>query len=117
MDCPHCHRSLDAEAAFCPSRTPESAWVSQEVELFASFHGRGHIFVALAEGEPAESLPPFLGTATSAEPTGDAPVETSASGPRCELLVFHWAMTHSRLCEKSLTSKRRRQAMGNDKRA
>ena len=44
----------------CTPKTPESLWVMREVETFASLHGRDHIIVALAEGEPEESFPPLL---------------------------------------------------------
>lgn len=44
----------------CTPQTRESVWVLREVELFASFHGREHICVALCAGEPEESFPPLL---------------------------------------------------------
>ena len=44
----------------CSPQTNESQWVTREVELFASLHGRERILVALAEGEPVESFPPLL---------------------------------------------------------
>lgn len=44
----------------CTPETRESLWVQREVELFASFHGRDRILVALASGEPEDSFPPLL---------------------------------------------------------
>ena len=44
----------------CSPKTRESAWVQREVELFASYHGRSRIRIALAAGEPDESFPELL---------------------------------------------------------
>ena len=46
----------------CSTATPESRWVAQEIELFASYHGRDRIFAVLAEGASAHSMPPALRT-------------------------------------------------------
>lgn len=53
----------------CSPQTIESRWVAREVELFASFHGRDRILVALAEGEPEQSFPHAL--RTRLVPNGD----------------------------------------------
>lgn len=44
----------------CTPQTRESRWVMREVELYASFHGRDAIVIALAAGEPDESFPPLM---------------------------------------------------------
>lgn len=44
----------------CSKATRESLWVQREVETFASYHGRDHILIVLAEGEPSESFPELL---------------------------------------------------------
>lgn len=44
----------------CSKATAQSAWVTQEVELFASYHGRECILVALAEGEVRDVAPHLL---------------------------------------------------------
>ena len=44
----------------CSPTTPESRWVAQEIDLFASFHGRDRVFAVLAEGASAESMPAAL---------------------------------------------------------
>lgn len=49
----------------CSPQTNESLWVKREVELFASFHGRERVRIALAEGEPDESFPELLRTRLS----------------------------------------------------
>lgn len=46
----------------CSTATPQSRWVQQEIELFASFHGPDRIYAVLAEGASAESLPDSLKT-------------------------------------------------------
>lgn len=48
----------------CSPATPESEWVNQEIEAFASYHGRERIIAVLAEGSSAESLPDLLKTKT-----------------------------------------------------
>lgn len=66
----------------CSPRSRESAWMEQEVKLFASFHGRNRIYVALAEGEPNESVPALLLSRTVAAPDGsafDEPIEPLAA--------------------------------------
>lgn len=44
----------------CSPRTPESKWVSREIELFAKYRGRENILAVLIEGEPSESFPEVL---------------------------------------------------------
>lgn len=44
----------------CSPRTPESKWVSKEIELFAKYRGREHILAVLIEGEPYEAFPKVL---------------------------------------------------------
>ena len=44
----------------CTPQTRESLWVMREVEMFASYHGRDRILIALADGEPGESFPPLI---------------------------------------------------------
>ncbi len=44
----------------CSPQTRESQWVRREIELFASYHGRDRILIALAAGEPDESFPELL---------------------------------------------------------
>lgn len=44
----------------CSPRTPESAWVNKEIELFKAFHGAQKIQALLIEGEPGESFPQAL---------------------------------------------------------
>ncbi len=44
----------------CTPQTNESQWVQREVELYASFHGRDAIVIALAAGEPSESFPTLM---------------------------------------------------------
>ncbi len=52
----------------CSPRTPESCWVSEEIAIFHEL-GRGNqILPLLIEGEPADSLPPALSTATAGLP-------------------------------------------------
>jgi hypothetical protein len=53
-------KQSSALVVICSPDTLESAWVAQEVQLFASFHGRDRIFLALTAGEPPESVPPLL---------------------------------------------------------
>ena len=48
----------------CSRQTRASQWVQREVELYASYHGRSRIRIALVEGEPDESFPPLLMTKT-----------------------------------------------------
>ena len=54
----------------CSPETPQSRWVSREVELFASYHGRDRILLALAEGEPQQSFPSLLLTRLAPDGTG-----------------------------------------------
>ena len=44
----------------CTPQPNESQWVQREVELYASFHGRDAIVIALAAGEPSESFPTLM---------------------------------------------------------
>ncbi len=48
----------------CTPRTPESKWVEKEIETFISLRGRDHILAVLVEGEPQDSFPHILQTAT-----------------------------------------------------
>lgn len=41
----------------CSPRTPESKWVTREIELFIQYHGRENVLALLIEGEPADSFP------------------------------------------------------------
>ena len=54
----------------CSPETPQSQWVNREVELFAGYHGRDHILLALAEGESQQSFPPLLLTRFAPDGTG-----------------------------------------------
>lgn len=54
----------------CSPRMRESRWVAREVELFAAYHGRDRILLALADGEPEGAFPPLL--MSLAERHGDA---------------------------------------------
>ncbi|MCQ2499184.1 MAG: TIR domain-containing protein [Lachnospiraceae bacterium] len=44
----------------CTPRLPESRWCLKEIETFTRLHGRDHILLILAEGEPRDSFPPIL---------------------------------------------------------
>lgn len=55
----------------CTEETRKSVWVMREVELFASYHGRDRILVALASGEPSESFPPLLLTRLEKDSAGN----------------------------------------------
>lgn len=44
----------------CTPRLPESQWCRKEIETFSRLHGRDHILLVLAEGEPSESFPDLL---------------------------------------------------------
>lgn len=44
----------------CTPRLPESKWCQKEIETFMALHGRDHILLVLAEGEPSESFPDIL---------------------------------------------------------
>ncbi|MDO5573410.1 MAG: toll/interleukin-1 receptor domain-containing protein [bacterium] len=44
----------------CSPRTPESRWVSKEIEQFAKYRGRENILAVLIEGEPYESFPKIM---------------------------------------------------------
>ncbi|WP_455138162.1 outer membrane protein assembly factor BamB family protein [Thermophilibacter sp.] len=46
----------------CSPQMRESKWVAREVELFAAYHGRDRILLALADGEPEAAFPPLLMT-------------------------------------------------------
>lgn len=50
--------------------TNKSPWVAREIELFASYHGRERIRIALAEGEPYESFPTLLRSRLEIAPDG-----------------------------------------------
>ena len=69
----------------CSPTTPESRWVAQEIELFASFHGRDRVFAALAEGASAESMPAALRSCIRVNSDGTtrtAPTEPLAADMR-----------------------------------
>lgn len=57
----------------CSPRMRESRWVAREVELFSAYHGRDHVLLALASGEPAGAFPPLL--MSLAEKDGEVVVE------------------------------------------
>lgn len=63
----------------CSPEMRESAWVSREVELFASMHGRDRIRIALVAGEPDESFPELL--LTRLVPAADGSVDEVAEEP------------------------------------
>lgn len=44
----------------CTPRLPESRWCLKEIETFMKLHGRDHILLILAEGEPKDSFPAIL---------------------------------------------------------
>ena len=44
----------------CSADTVESRWVGEEARLFASYHGRSQICIALTEGEVEDNVPKFL---------------------------------------------------------
>ena len=44
----------------CSRETCKSRWVLQEVEQFASLHGRDRVRLVLIDGEPDESFPPLM---------------------------------------------------------
>lgn len=50
----------DALVLVCSPRTPASRWVEAEVQRFIGLDRADRIFVVLADGEPAQSLPPAL---------------------------------------------------------
>ena len=71
----------------CTPDTPESTWVTREIELFASYHGRQNIFPVLAAGTSAESIPPFLRSRLQVQSDGTvvkAPTEPLAADMRPE---------------------------------
>lgn len=41
----------------CSPRTPQSQWVTKEIEAFAALHGHDRILALLIEGEPNDSFP------------------------------------------------------------
>ncbi len=63
-------RRSRALVVVCSASTPESRWVAQEIELFASFHGRDRVFAVLAEGSSAESMPAALRELTRISSSG-----------------------------------------------
>ena len=65
----------------CSPATPESAWVANEIELFASYHGRDRIFAVLAEGKTRESLPLALQKHVSIEEEGSGDLRETYSEP------------------------------------
>ena len=54
----------------CSPQARESLWVQQEVLMFASYHGRKKILVALASDEPDKSFPELLLARLEPSPTG-----------------------------------------------
>lgn len=58
----------------CSRKTNESKWVQQEVETFASLHGRDRILLALIDGEPEQSFPPLLLSRSIPNATGPTEV-------------------------------------------
>ena len=54
----------------CSPQTRESLWVQRELVLFASYHGRDKILVAIASGESSESFPELLLTHLEQRPNG-----------------------------------------------
>ena len=65
----------------CSPATPESAWVANEIELCASYHGRDRIFAVLAEGKTRESLPLALHKHVSIEEEGSDGLRETYSEP------------------------------------
>ena len=57
----------------CSAATPGSRWVEQEIEIFASYHGRDRVFAVLAEGSSTESLPESLRSQVAAGPDAGFP--------------------------------------------
>ena len=55
----------------CSTETPESRWVAQEIELFASYHGRDRIYAVLADGSSSQSMPAALRSYTRVRPDGE----------------------------------------------
>ena len=53
-------RSAEAFVLICSPRTQQSSWVAREIDLYLKYHGRGRVFVVLAEGEPADVVPQKL---------------------------------------------------------
>jgi WD40 repeat protein len=44
----------------CSPRTPQSQWVTKEIETFSALHGHDRVLALLIEGEPSESFPDAL---------------------------------------------------------
>lgn len=44
----------------CTPRLAASRWCEKEIETFIKMHGREHVLLVLAEGEPAESFPELM---------------------------------------------------------
>lgn len=61
---PHLIETALRESRFlivvCSPEMRESLWVAREIELFASYHGRSNILLALSSGEPDEAFPALL---------------------------------------------------------
>ena len=55
----------------CSPRTPESMWVTREIEYFLSHHDYRHVLTVLVEGEPDDSFPHNL-----THPFPDEPAST-----------------------------------------
>lgn len=69
----------------CSEATPNSRWVEQEIETFASFHGRERIYAVLAQGSSAQSMPELLRTHVRVDANGNAkqvPTEPLAADMR-----------------------------------
>lgn len=115
-------RTSRALVVVCSPTTKDSAWIAQEIDLFASYHGRERIFAALAEGSSAESIPPQLraipisndtGTVTHtvAEPLAADLREGSLSRKRAETLKLIAALVEcpfDELARRNRTRKAKR---------
>ena len=71
-------QNADNLIVICTPRLPQSAWCAKEIETFISMHGREHIYVVLAEGEPEDSFPKQLlsKTCTVTDSDGNTHEET-----------------------------------------
>ncbi len=60
----------------CSPRTPESKWVSREIELFIQYHGRENVLALLIEGEPEDAFPKAMCLAERQVPQDDGTIIT-----------------------------------------
>jgi hypothetical protein len=44
----------------CSPATPQSSWISKEIDTFVEAHGREHVIAVLIEGQPEDSIPTQL---------------------------------------------------------